>query len=261
MQVIIPPINSTGKFTFKDPFKDKIDKDQELRVIGIRNIPELIASNEDPLEFIYKQVGLDEPDMQEDINNNIPIVVFITTGHKYIYVPADRIATIPKINGVLYQERMIGVPLGSLPVGLNYNKLLDDITTMVYDSIGVKSRPEVIDVSAKVLVDYETDNKNRKIRENRSKVFKSDKLRIKELEEALNKTLFAKIKLEEFIKNHFFNSPVILDEDVTVPELVAGFYNPTNVHDEDVTVPELVSAEDDSIINPDDPSVDELVNA
>ena len=106
---LVPPIGSKGTFKFKEPVASKIDSNQQLEVKGVRSLSELENSNEDPFNTIYNIIGLTEEDYKKDAEVDIPIVIFATPGCEYFYVPANRILSIPKIDGVKYQELVLAL--------------------------------------------------------------------------------------------------------------------------------------------------------
>ena len=52
--MIIPPINTEGKFIFKEPFLSKYKSDVVYKVVGVRTIEEMYEAQEDPFEYVYK---------------------------------------------------------------------------------------------------------------------------------------------------------------------------------------------------------------
>jgi hypothetical protein len=185
--MIIPPINTSGAFIFDVPFDTLLDSTAEYKVISIRSLTEMYNSGEDPCNTLYKSIGLTEDDYQSDLSTDVPIIVLSTTGGDYIYVPADRIKSIPNITGVKYRGSILAVDLKLLPLDYNYDLVKDVIINSVYDTIGVKSTVEIIPSTQIILLTPEEDSINTRLREFSKKIDKSYKTRYEELQEFANK--------------------------------------------------------------------------
>lgn len=197
MSYIIPAINSTGKFSLAVPFNNLLSDLEEYKVIAIRGIKELLSDN--PLDNIYTPVGLTIEDMEEDVKNDIPIVVLISTSEEYLYVPADKILTIPITSGAEYQEKVLSISLGLLPVKKDLSIITEIIEELIYDGLGVKSESKVIESSAKILLDNIKDKQLRQLRENRVTVTKSNRTKYLETVALLNKKNTLIKNLEQYI--------------------------------------------------------------
>lgn len=180
--LIIPPINTKGVFVFKAPFNDKVHDNQEYTVTSVRSLLELHNSEERPYETIYVPVGMSEAEFKEDLDNEVPIVVFTTNGNEYFYVPADRILSMPIITGTKYQEKILAISLGLVPLEMDMNLLKDTVLEVVYDVTGISSTAEVVPSSAVILVDKIQDETFRRLLENRSSIKHGLLTRLKQLQ-------------------------------------------------------------------------------
>ena len=199
---LVPPINARGVFKLAPPFDIIIKEEQEFTVHAIRNLVELDASEENPFDTIYKPVGLTEVEYQNDLDADIPIVVFVTDGKEYIYIPANRIISIPKINGVKYQEKVLAISLGNIPVDLNLDAVKEVIANDVEGMLGIKSNVKVVNASAVSVIDINKHNEFKALRENTASVFKSYRTRLIELQELYNKRVIIINELEKYIKDN-----------------------------------------------------------
>ena len=179
--MIIPPIKSKGLFTFKPPFDKKLYKEQEYTVIGIRMLLELSSRGEKPYETIYKPVNISESDFKSDLENEVPIVVFTNTGGETFLVPANRIVSQPIVNGVRYQEKVLVVSLGSLPVSYDLSLVTNVVTDCVYDAMGISSTCKILPGSSIVLYSEDEHKLFSKLLENAKNVDRSFKTKYLEL--------------------------------------------------------------------------------
>ena len=217
--MLIPPINARGKFTFKPPFEAKMKEDLVYTVTAIRSIVELYESESDPYKQIYEDNGISKDEYTKDLENQVPIVVFTTTGTDFFYIQATYIASTPVLTGHKYQEVVIGVKLGLLPEEYNFNAALQIINDDIRDSLGVIAEAKAIPASSTVLVDDVDHQKMLKLLANSKNVFKSYKTRYKEfvhmdrakdeliesLEREVNKLLSTKDDLEEKLATNYLD--------------------------------------------------------
>lgn len=181
-QIIIPKIGSKGAFRFKDPFKSKLVEIQEYTVRGIRSLKEILDSEENPFEHIYKAYGLTETDMNEDMEKEIPIIVLTNAAGQYFYVPADRIDTQPITTGYKYQEQMLAINLGYLPVGFNLELAKNTIKEDILNVLGITSTVEALYTSGIVFVTDEKHKNYKKLLDSKKKVNSSYRIRYQELD-------------------------------------------------------------------------------
>ena len=198
--VLVPPINSVGSFNFKPPFDTIVPRDQELKVIAVRSIPELEQSSLDPLNVIYLPNNLTEDDFKDDAVKDVPIVTLANEGGVKYTIPANRINTIPTITGVKYQEKILAINLGPLPVTFNLDIAKEILKQDIYDILGIDSQVKVINSSAITLMSKEEDATYTQLRENIATVDKSYRTRYLETKELLEKRDIKIQALEDYIK-------------------------------------------------------------
>lgn len=160
-----PAVGTKGSFSFQSPFDSILFSNQEYEVKSIRSLKELYDSEEDPYTNIYAANNLTEQDFETDLNNDIPIIVLANDANQYYYVPATKLSSLPKLTGVKYQEVMLAINLGYLPVDTDITSTKMDIESVVSEKIGVKSNMEIIKTSAIQLVDEAKDVEYTKLRE------------------------------------------------------------------------------------------------
>lgn len=198
---LVPPINTKGVFKFSEPYSSKLKTQQEYTVSAIRSLVDLENSEEKPYDTIYNAVGMTELEFKNDLDLNVPIIVLVSNGSEYVYVPANRILSMPEITGIKYQEKVIAISLGSMPLKYNYDTIKSIIKDNVYDTVGINSTVEMVDTSAVILRTKEDHELFMNLLNNRKTVRKS--YRTKYLEEVeRNNDLTIKLnELETIIKN------------------------------------------------------------
>jgi hypothetical protein len=146
-EYLIPPINSVGRFKLKDPLSKLINPDVNYKVVSVRSIKDMIESDEDVLTFIYLNQGLTETDYQNDVSINIPIVTLISPSEEYLYIPANRILSIPDVTGYRFRRKIISVDLGYVPDDTDLTWLEDEIKDLVTTMYGVNPEVDTLDAS------------------------------------------------------------------------------------------------------------------
>ena len=160
---IVPPIGTKGRFHFLEPFNKAMFNNQEYTVKAIRSLQEMNDSEEKPYDNIYLENELTEDKFKSDLDNNIPIIVLKNSGGNYFYVPATYIKSMPKNDGVKYQQVMMAINLGYLPLDFDYSSAADIIKNSVKSSLGITSTIETLKTSVVQLVSEEEHNKFKKL--------------------------------------------------------------------------------------------------
>lgn len=175
--VIIPPIGTKGLFRFSTPFDNinKISSTEELSVVGVRTLKELYDSGEKPKQAIYLTQNLTEKEYEDDLINNVPTIVFKRTNGDYIYIPSNRILSLPDVTGYRYRGMILAINLGSLPIDFNLDTLIDNATALVYDTIGIKATGQALPSGVVTLVTKDDNDGFLSLIGNRATVTKSYK--------------------------------------------------------------------------------------
>lgn len=228
---ILPTIESEGYFTFMPPFNIPKYEDKKYTVIAVRNVTDMINSNESPYDGVYAPAGLTEKDFLYDIERKVPIVTLMSTEQKYLYIPANRIKSLPTIAGVEYQELILAVNLGPLPVDYDIGIISNIIKDDVYAASGIQSTVEKLKSSNVKLIDELEHKKYKQLLDNKKSVTKSYGIRYKELEKLYNSTRTHLQELERsFIGNieNFHNNiieiiKINIDKNVMIAQIQAEY--------------------------------------
>lgn len=139
MTHVIPPLNAKGLFTVRAPFV--VSKSSEYTVSAIRSFEEIRAQGLNPLELIYVPVGLTEAEYQADVADNAAIVTLTSKTQKPLYIPDTYIEGLPVTTSVPYSWLIASVSLGPFPDSYDTALLVEKVSGVVSDFIGVV--PEV----------------------------------------------------------------------------------------------------------------------
>lgn len=210
---IVPPIGTKGIFTFESPFDDKMYNNAEYEVKAIRSLSEMHDSEEKPYENIYQPVNLTEKDFKTDMDHNVPIIVLASSGGSYYYVPASKLKSMPKITGIKYQQVMLAINLGYLPISFNLDVAKDTIVNDIKSTLGITSTVEAIKTSAVQLVNEDDHTTFQKLLDTNKKIRNSYRVRYELLSKKYEE-LRKKLKiLNNCMINHIKAGKPIQQED------------------------------------------------
>lgn len=184
---IVPPVGTRGTFKFKKPFNNKMYDGLEYEVRAIRSLVEMKDSDEKPYENIYVPVELTEKDFKQDVDHGVPIIVFINTAGNYYYVPASYLLSMPKTSGVKYQQVMMAVNLGYLPIDYDPSLIKSTLVDDVKAILGITSTVETIKTSAVYLISEEEHQSFQKLLNGNKSITHSYRVRYAKVLEENNK--------------------------------------------------------------------------
>ena len=167
--MMIPPINSKGKFKVSSPFDTILKPDIIYTVVGIRSIQEAIDDDIDVEKEIYVNNGLTADDMVKDMTNNIPIIILQDESNTYYYIPAKYFISIPDVSGYYLRDKILAIDLGLVPENEDLSYIIDEVKDLITSMTGLLPNGKLLDGSQIVLVDkqkYDTYSKNRESRIN-----------------------------------------------------------------------------------------------
>jgi len=133
---ITPPMNAKGLFLLAAPFVAK--EDVTYMVSAIRTFEEIRADKEEPLDLVYRPVGLGETEYQADIAAGAQIIALLSSTEKPIYVPDTYILSYPNMGVVPYSWLVLSCSLGPLPDSYDPSVAIQTIQQELSDHTGVQ---------------------------------------------------------------------------------------------------------------------------
>lgn len=134
---ITPPMYSSGIFLLTSPFVAK--PDVTYRVAAIRTFEEIRAAGEEPLDLIYRPVGLGDTEYQADIVAGAAIITLLSNTEKPIHVPDTYILSYPNMGVVPYSWLVLSCSLGPLPDNFDPTVAIQTIQQELSDHTGVQN--------------------------------------------------------------------------------------------------------------------------
>jgi hypothetical protein len=191
---LVPRTGEKGAFAALEPFNNIIKPTNIFTVVGNEFLDVLNAEGLKPLDTIYKLVGLGDAEYQEDLVQRVPIVILRDGAGKLYYIPSDRLESIPLMNGVEYENKLLLVSIGSQRTDVDLQPLINDISDVVIGGLGVTPKVDVKITSGITLV---SDDDNITIA-TRRQLLKNSKGNIrKQLQDALSRETILKKKIAD----------------------------------------------------------------
>jgi hypothetical protein len=153
--LVLPTIGSSGYFEVRSPIDAVMMPNERYTCQAIRRLNDYISNNEEPKEEIYALYGLSEEEYEADVEKNNYIVSLQSELGHWVYVPAQYLLKYPIVNGIPYRTMMLGVSLPALPAEKNLSFLIQDITNLISDTLGVATVIKPVETSRVVLVSKE----------------------------------------------------------------------------------------------------------
>ena len=164
MEALIPPVGLEGTFLLKEPLDTLLNSNIVYKVYAIESIKKQEADGIVVKDIIYDRQGLLEADYEYDLENDIPIVTLITEAEQFFYIPARFIANMPEATGVYYKQKAIVLNVGFIKDDLDIDFVAEEASDLVRTLLGVEVDTVIQELSGNLLVSYEENDANEKIR-------------------------------------------------------------------------------------------------
>jgi len=199
-ELVIPSVGSEGYYTVTSPFDTIIVPNVLYKCQAVRKLNDYLANNENPKEKIYTRYQLGDDAYAQDLKDDMFIVSLQAGVGQWIYIPARYILNYPISNGVRYHDMMLGVNLGSVPVGLDLSPIKVAVTNTIHDLLGIDPTIAEVEISKTIVATHEQHEEITQRRLGHVELYLSDRGKFDkaqtDLESAQNKIT----QLETFIK-------------------------------------------------------------
>lgn len=135
--LLVPILGTVGVIKLKDPFASLCADGVPYRVTGIRTLSAITADGEDAYGKYYQPAAITEGIYRSDVNAGVCILTLEAPDGTPVYVPNSYLISLPIATGVPYMTMMVGVNLGSLPVGFNLAYFMSQVQSLANDLLGV----------------------------------------------------------------------------------------------------------------------------
>lgn len=203
MTGIIPQIGAKGYFTLSPPFNVYSSNKESYTCTAVRTIGDFIKTNEDPYNTIYVPNGLTAVQFQTDVTNNTYIVSLQRDNGFWLSLPVAYISSAPLASGVEYHNAALTISLGLIKTTYDATTLINLLSNVVYDSLGVTPVIQFAEVSSP---QYLSQLDSTTLETARTAIITqqlSDRGKCLSLQTLNNNLLFKIAQLENYIKAHY----------------------------------------------------------
>lgn len=134
-----PEIGVKGLYSVKEPFNTKLLTGVLYEPVSVRTISDLVSDGVDPFTEIYAPMSISQDDYVKDVAAGVLIVAFRADSGNIVRVPNTYITGQPDIGGVPYRTLMLAIQLAPIPDSLDLTVIQNQISDLVFDTLGVRS--------------------------------------------------------------------------------------------------------------------------
>ena len=197
--IIIPEVGTIGHYELKAPLEKLIVPNERHTCKALRKLSDLLANNEEPLDFAYIKNGLNENEYKDDLIVDMVIVSLQSDNGHWLYIPAKYIAKFPDPNGVPYRTLMIGISLPSFPVDHSFTHVINELKDQLRDTLGVECETKLVETSRVVMVPSDKHRTVQTTRRQKINEQSTVRARLRKKETELEQALLKIAELEKFI--------------------------------------------------------------
>jgi hypothetical protein len=135
----LPSLGMSGFYTLASPYSNLISSTTKYTCSGVVSINGEIASGTDVLNSVYIVNGDTEANYNNDLKNGVSLITITSGTGDVVTFPNSALLSVPLANGVIYRNTVLGISLSAVPDSLDLSVLQNDISNLVYDSLGVRS--------------------------------------------------------------------------------------------------------------------------
>lgn len=198
----LPSIGMSGLYTLKAPYDLLIMSTIEYTCTSIESLQGSIARGEDPYTDVYEASGATQSDYDNDLAAGAYLITITSGDGDVVTFPSTALVKMPDTDGVRYRNLVLGISLSSLPDSLNLDGLRQDISDLVFNSVGVRSTTYTAQVGGITILTRDQHNAVEAARQANVTNLESPIYRVAKLERD-NASLIQKVaELEAYIRQH-----------------------------------------------------------
>lgn len=153
----LPSLNQTGFYQLAAPYSSLISGTTQYTCVGTMSLAGAVAQGLDPLTNVYLANNDTKANYLKDLANNISLVTITSGTGNAILFPSSAMLAVPNGDGVIYRNMVLGIALSAIPDTMDLTTLQNQISDMVYNSLGVKSTTFVTQIGAPTILTTDQD--------------------------------------------------------------------------------------------------------
>ena len=174
MQLILPEVMATGIWKLRNPDANFLTPDTWYTCIAVRKIEDFTNKGIDAFkEFYETPYSITKEKFDEDVTAGGCIITVRNEAGDVKSFPSSYLESFPAGGGVAYQSLAIAIEIGAIPVSMNLELLLNEISGAVKDHVGVVREAKLVNLAPKELLDKASSERIEKARQLTNKEKKS----------------------------------------------------------------------------------------
>lgn len=152
---VVPTVGMSGLFSLKAPYTNLVREQIEYTCIQVINLTGALAQGDDPKTDVYLANGDTEENYNLDLAANHCIVTLQSELGDVVVVPNGALNGLPIADGVKYMSAVLGISLSALPEDFDLTQLKQDISDLVFETIGVRSTVYPATIGGTIVLSHE----------------------------------------------------------------------------------------------------------
>jgi hypothetical protein len=151
----LPALGMRGKWQLAEPYRDLVVATGIYTCDSIQRLAAAVANNEDPLNNLYLAIGDTEASYRAHLAADDYLITISSPGGDKVTFPRPAMLGLPSSDGVVYQNTVLTMTLGILPVDYDFAAFEDKLKALVLSNLGVRASPYFHTVMAPILLTHQ----------------------------------------------------------------------------------------------------------
>lgn len=135
----VPSLGMTGLFELREPYSTRINPTAQYQCVAIESLTNAVNSGSDPRQNVYFANLDSEENYLLDLQKDVYLITISTGVGNQIIFPSSALLSVPNGEGVIYRNTVLCVALSAVHELMDLSALQQQISDMVYTSLGVSS--------------------------------------------------------------------------------------------------------------------------
>lgn len=190
---LIPSLRTEGPFEALPPFDAVVKPDVNYKVEQISTISQLQREGEDLYKLLFKPIGVTEEDYPKVLERSDAIdgvvIILTSVNAEPVYLLSTFLKAFPMADGTVYERLALIVDCGAVPPTFKdiINSAKEHIASYIQSALGIDIEVHVTAIPTRKYISKEQADVFEATRQQKITQSSSDVVRIKELEERVNK--------------------------------------------------------------------------
>lgn len=151
----VPSLGMSGLFKLRAPYDALINPSARYTCVAVESLSNAVNSGSDPKQSVYLASADTEANYLSDLQKEAYLVTISTGIGNQIVFPSSALLAVPTGDGVIYRNTVLCIALSAVHELMDLSVLQQQISDMVYTSIGVSSTTLVTTIGSPTVLTHE----------------------------------------------------------------------------------------------------------